>query len=114
MVAKLPDTINPPKPGPLETVEEIPSTTTYYDGSPKLNKITINCKIFAAPTDCLHSSNCGWCGSSSGCIAGTNLGPLEPCVKSSYIFSAPFPNWNPQTRVINENVGGLSLTVVNK
>ena len=121
MIAKLPNKIDLPKPGPLETVDEvkylnnqIPSTTSYYDGSTKLNKITINCKIFANPTDCLHSSNCGWCGSVSGCVAGTNLGPLEPCVKSSYIFSAPFPNWNPQSRVINENVGGMSLTVINK
>ena len=74
----------------------------------------MTCKIYANPTDCLHSSECGWCGSQSGCIAGNNLGPLEACVKSSYIFSAPFPNWNPQTRVINEIVGGAGLIVVNK
>jgi len=56
----------------------------------------------------------GWCGSSNACVLGTNLGPLEPCVKSSYIFAAPTPNFNSQTRVINENVGGLSFTVVHK
>ncbi len=39
-------------------------------------------------------------------------GPLQPCVKSSYIFSNPMPNWNPQTKVINEKMGGVSLHVV--
>jgi hypothetical protein len=114
MVANLPGKIELPKPGPLETVDELPSSTTYYDGSNNLNKVTITCRVYANPTKCLHQSNCGWCGSSNGCISGTNLGPLEPCKKSSYIFSAPFPNWNPQTRVINEKVGGMSLTLVNK
>lgn len=42
------------------------------------------------------------------------MGPLEPCVKSSFIFSAPYPNFNPQTKKVNENVGGLSMTVITK
>lgn len=113
-VVKLPNKIALPSPGPLESVEEVPSTTNYYDGSTKLNKITINCKLISTPSDCIHNSSCGWCGSTNTCISGTNLGPLEPCVKSSYIFSAPYPNWNPQTNVVNEQVAGMSLTVVNK
>jgi hypothetical protein len=79
-----------------------------------LNKITINCRIYASPTDCIHSNTCGWCGASNSCIVGNTMGPLENCIKSSYIFAVPQPNWNPQTRIINENVGGLSLTVVSK
>lgn len=39
-------------------------------------------------------------------------GPLQPCVKSSYIFSNPMPNWNPQVKTINEKMGGVSLHVV--
>jgi len=84
------------------------------DQKKKLNTIKINCKMYTSPSECLHNSSCGWCGSKGSCIAGTNLGPLESCVKSSYIFSAPAPNWSPNNRVHNENVGGMSLTVVNK
>lgn len=93
---------------------KIPSSTNYYDGSNNLNKVTITCKIYVNPTDCLHKSSCGWCGANNSCISGTNLGPLERCPRSSYIYSAPFPNWYPQTRVINDNIGGAAITLVNK
>ena len=59
MVSKLPDVISPPAPGPKEEVNEIASTTNYYDGGAKLNKITINCKIYANASDCLTNSHCG-------------------------------------------------------
>lgn len=86
----------------------------YYNGDSKLNKIQISCHIYANPTDCIHQSSCGWCGASKSCIVGNNIGPLESCVKASYIFSAPQPNMIGGTKVINENVGGLTLTVVSK
>merc|ERR1711957_1065248 len=98
----------------LEAVQEVPTATNYYDGEKKLNTIKIKCKIHANPTECLHHSSCGWCSASNSCIIGNNMGPLEPCVKSSFIFSAPYPNFNPKTKVINENVGGLSMTVITK
>ena len=79
-----------------------------------MNTIKIKCQIHANPTDCLHHSSCGWCGASKSCIVGNNMGPLEPCVKSSFIFSNPYPNFNPQARKINENIGGLSMTVITK
>jgi hypothetical protein len=79
-----------------------------------LNRIEVKCKIYANPTDCIHQSNCGWCGSSNSCITGSNVGPMEPCVKGSYIFTPPMPNWQPQTKVVNENVGGVKLTVISK
>ncbi len=97
----------------METVDENPSETDYYDGSKNLNVIKVQCKIYASVADCLHQSSCGWCGSDNSCILGNNLGPLQYC-KSSYIFSAPYPNWNPQTRVVNDEIGGVSLTVVSK
>lgn len=59
MVMKLPDVIPPPPPGPKEEVVEIPSTTNYYDGGAKLNKITINCKIYTSASNCLTNSHCG-------------------------------------------------------
>ncbi len=103
-----------PPPGPQESPDEVPSETDYYDGSLHLNSVKVQCKIFSNPTDCLHQSSCGWCGSNSSCILGNNLGPLQPCSKSSYIFTAPFPNWSPETKVKTENTGGVSLTVVSK
>jgi hypothetical protein len=103
-----------PPPGPQELPDEIPSETDYYDGSLHLNAIKVQCKIFSNPTDCLHQSSCGWCGSSGQCILGNNLGPLERCKNSTYVFTAPFPNWSPETKVITENTGGVKLTVASK
>lgn len=114
MVIKISDQIRPPTQGPLEAIDEIPSVTDYYDGGMKLNKVDVKCKLYANPTDCVHQSSCGWCGSTNSCIFGNNAGPLEPCVKGGYIFSPPMPNWQPQTNVINENVGGVKLTVISK
>jgi len=54
--------------------------------------------------------NSGWCGSTSSCVQGTQFGPLQPCVKSSYFFSTPRP-MNPQTRVINQNVHSVQLSL---
>lgn len=114
MIAKLPGHFDMPRPGPQESIEEIPSSVEYYDGSTNLNTVKLQCRIYANPTDCLHQSQCGWCGSSTGCILGNNLGPLQPCAKSSYMFTAPIPNWSAQTKVVSEQLGGVSLTVVSK
>jgi len=56
----------------------------------------------------------GWCGSNGTCVAGSGAGPFEPCVKGAYIFAKPKPNFNPSARIVNENVGGVKLTVVSK
>jgi len=113
-VNKLPDMVPAPGPGPIEAVDEIPTQTEYYDGSLKLNVIKVNCRLHLTVDNCVQDSHCGWCGSSRGCVSGNNIGPFEPCVKSSYIFSNPIPNWNTQTRAINEHVGGVALTILNK
>ena len=93
-VKELPKKMEIPEPGPSENVEEIATTVDYYDGSNKLNSIKINCIIYTEPNDCTKQSSCGWCGSSKKCILGNNIGPLQACVKSSYIFSAPIPNFH--------------------
>lgn len=110
----IPKRFDMPKPGPQETIDELPSTTDYYDGSNNLNVIKLNCRVNSGTADCLKQSSCGWCGSSNSCIQGNNLGPLQPCLKSSYMFTAPYPSWNPQTRVVNDSVGGIALTVVSR
>jgi len=114
MVTTLPSSFGAPKPGPAESVDEIPSSSDYYDGSSKLNVIRVDCRIYATPSDCFTHSSCGWCGSANSCVLGNNLGPLQRCQKSTYIFSAPYPNFNPETRVVNQNVGGIAMTVISK
>jgi hypothetical protein len=114
MVHKLPDKFDLPKPGLSETVDEIPSPTDYYDGADNLNVLKINCTIYANPKVCLTHSNCGWCGASNKCILGNNLGPQESCPRSSYIFSAPYPNWDPQARVVKGEFGGVDLSILNR
>ena len=56
----------------------------------------------------------GWCGSNGTCVAGSGAGPFEPCVKGAYIFAKPKPNFQPNARIVNENVGGVKLTVITK
>ena len=59
LVEKLPDIIVPPTQGPLESIDEVPSITTYYDGSLHLNVAEINCRIFTVPGSCVKQSQCG-------------------------------------------------------
>jgi len=64
----------------------------------------------------MHQGACGWCGSSANCIAGNNLGPLAPCLRGTYKFTAPGADWN--TLNTNDyssnkmNIGGAQLTTV--
>jgi hypothetical protein len=52
----------------------------------------------------MHKSGCGWCGESTRCIKGTQIGPLEKCVKSTFIFTSPQEGFKK-----NENVEMGSL-----
>ena len=119
-VKELPKKMEIPEPGPSENVEEIATTVDYYDGSNKLNSIKINCIIHTEPNDCTKQSSCGWCGSSKKCILGNNIGPLQACVKSSYIFSAPIPNFHNSRKggettpapIANASTGNMNVKVV--
>ena len=85
--------MNPQKTsGPKETIEEITSSSDYYDGSINLNSVTIKCNIYGNQNDCLHQNKCGWCGETKSCILGNNLGPLQPCNKLSYVFAVNSPD----------------------
>jgi len=74
---------------PKLTAEENPSISVFYDGTNKLNTMQIDCKLYTNPKDCVHQSGCGWCGELTRCIKGTQIGPLEPCLRSTYIFTSP-------------------------
>ena len=69
--------------------------------------------MYASLNDCTHHASCGWCGATSSCISGNLLGPLENCPVSTYTFTSP--NYNDgQNRIINENIGGLSMNIITK
>jgi len=97
-----------------EHADEVPSLTNYYDGSEKLNNFQVQCRMYVSQKDCLHQSGCGWCGATASCIAGNQAGPLEACSKSTYVFTTGAVPQNPQERVITENIGGLSMTIIKK
>jgi hypothetical protein len=99
--------------GAKEAADEIPSITNYYDGAEKLNSIKVQCRIYTTANDCVHQSGCGWCGATSSCITGNQMGPTEPCAKSTYVFTSA-GIYSPQERVIKENVGGLAVTITSK
>lgn len=95
----------------MESVDETPLENDYYDGSKNLNVVKIQCKLYRNASDCIHQSSCGWCGCSNSCILGNSKAPLQPCLKSSFVFSPTYPNRSPQTKVGNDQVGGVSLTI---
>ena len=97
-----------------EVADEIPSISNYYDGDQKLNVMRVNCKIYRDPQDCMHNSSCGWCGENNSCVLGNNLGPLESCNRSTYIFSNPYQTVEPRTRVVNQEVGGMVVRTLSR
>lgn len=113
-IEKLPEKFDLPRPGPLENVEEIASVTDYYDGSTNLNKKKITCRIYGNASDCLKNSSCGWCGSNNTCVLGNNLGPLQSCLKSTFVYSAPVPNWNLRASVDNLGGPGVKFSLKNQ
>ena len=68
------------------------------------------------PEVCMKAGGCGWCASSKQCIPGNNLGPLAPCIRGSFKFTAPNGDWNPlstdKVKITRNNVGGAQLTTV--
>lgn len=68
-------------------INEKESIKNYYNGETKLNQIRIICRNFSSASGCLAISHCGWCGSSSSCIEGNEIGPVEKCSdKTTYSF----------------------------
>lgn len=59
MISRLPDIVAPPTPGPLVSVQEIPTSTNYYDGSLNLNVGIVDCHTIVLPRDCVKQNICG-------------------------------------------------------
>ena len=97
-----------PRPGQKEVIEELPTSTDYYDGSLNLNSVKIQCTVYQNQNDCLHQNKCGWCGETSSCILGNNLGPLQPCNKLSYVYT-----YHPPEEIKVEKDGNISLSPKN-
>ncbi len=56
----------------------------------------MNCSSYSLkPQLCVGNAQCGWCGQNNSCIPGTPSGPLAPCFKDTFLYSAQNPNWNP-------------------
>lgn len=104
-----PELKEPVEQGPLESIEEQPTEADYYDGSNKLNTVHVDCVIYANPNECFQQSSCGWCGSNNKCVLGNNMGPLQACNKSSYIFNTPVPNWNNTTQASEDTNGSFRV-----
>lgn len=111
LVDKLPNKIEAPENGPLENVDEVATTPEYYDGTQKLNSITVKCTIYLDQQDCFKQSSCGWCGSKGECIHGNNLGPLQECKKSTYRFSDSMNNLRLES--INKDLAGMKVSIAN-
>jgi len=115
LVDHLSEETKSPKPGPLEGIIETPTTHDYYDGSLNLNKVKVNCTIYTSKAECINQSFCGWCGGSDSCVLGNRFGPDQPCVRSSYIYGRPHPNYNSiNNKVVNEPVGGVSMFTLSR
>jgi len=72
------------------------SQKLYYDGRNNLNAIHVNCGLLnQQPNTCVKNSQCGWCGGSNTCVAGSIVGPLAPCLKDTFQYTQSNPNWNP-------------------
>jgi hypothetical protein len=82
--------------GKIEPAETWIKDKVYYDGSDNLSAIHVDCNLFSTnPPACVHNAGCGWCGESGKCVNGNSSGPLSPCLKNTFLFSAPTPEWNP-------------------
>lgn len=103
--------------GKVETVDEITTESNYYDGTIGLKTTVTTCNMYTTqPQVCLHQGSCGWCGSSNTCINGNNLGPLAPCLRGTYVFTAPSSDWNPIKggTVTKSTFNGAVLTKIEK
>ena len=97
---------------PKQSADETPSISVFYDGTHRLNTIKVSCKMHTDSKSCVHQSGCGWCGQLTRCIKGTQLGPLEPCVKSTYVFTSPASYAT--ERISNTEIGGLFANISTK
>lgn len=82
--------------GKIEEASTMIKDRAYYDGSNNLSAIHVDCNVYTTnPPACVKQSKCGWCGEKNSCVSGTNTGPLGNCMRNSFLYSMPSPEWNP-------------------
>ena len=97
-------------------IEEIKSENEYYDGSKRLNKVSLKVKEklcgewTTKPEACSKSSGCGWCSNSKTCIPRDADGPLLPCQVGAFKFQNPPKDWNlfpedEDVKIIKQKIG---------
>lgn len=86
-----------PYTGVYKTADTGIHNKVYYDGSLRLGKVAqVNCDFYTTePRGCVNQKGCGWCGENNKCIAASPLGPISPCVRSTFIYTMPSAEWNP-------------------
>ena len=56
----------------------------------------MNCNLYTInPPSCVKQAGCGWCGEKNSCVSGSTSGPLAPCLRNTFLYSMPSPEWNP-------------------
>ena len=112
---KIPIHLNNPYTGVMAQADGFVTDKFYYNGRDNLNAIHINCNVYSTqPHSCVQNMKCGWCGQSNSCIPGSQSGPLAPCLRNTFLYTAPTSDWSPfkantiNTLAINEK--GESLT----
>lgn len=50
--------------------------------------LVVNCG-FLTMAEVFATPGCGWCGETARGVRGTGLGPLEPCLPATYLYTAP-------------------------
>jgi hypothetical protein len=93
---RIPIHLNNPYTGIIKEASTAVNDKYYYDGSNNLSAIHVTCNLYTAnPQGCTGKSGCGWCGDRGKCIPGNASGPLAPCLRNTFLFTAPTPEWNP-------------------
>lgn len=115
---KIPIHLNNPYTGVMANADGFVSDKFYYNGRDNLNAIHINCNVYSTqPHSCVHNMKCGWCGQSNTCVPGSQSGPLAPCLRGTFLYSAPTSEWNPlkastiNTLAVNQK-GESQITIV--
>ncbi len=93
---RIPIHLNKPYSGIMRDADGYMRDKLYYDGTYNLSAIKVECNVYTTvPSDCVHNSSCGWCGEKSSCINGNIHGPLMPCLRNTFLYTAPNPEWDP-------------------
>ena len=94
---RLPAHLNSEWTGVYEAADTGIHNRNYYDGSYHLGvQQKVHCSLYTVmPRSCVSKPGCGWCGEKNKCIEASPLGPIAPCMRSTFLWKMPSPEWNP-------------------